>query len=171
MKTGISSKYDLFTTTRTDGALLGPWNPWLHQPELGTAFWSVTQAMTHFAVVPDRVRQVVILAVGARFGAAYEIYAHGAVAAARHGMGARRIATLAAGNRPEDLTEEEAAGFDVATALLNGGVLPEPLYRQAIALFGQHGTNELIYLVGHYCFVSMTLNGFSVPVPAPEGMA
>ena len=31
--------------------------------------------------------------------------------------------------------------------------------------FGQHGTNELIYLVGLYALVSTTLNGFNVPVP------
>jgi hypothetical protein len=38
----------------------------------------------------------------------------------------------------------------------------------ALGLFGQPGVSELIYLVylvGHYCFVSMTLNGFDIPVP------
>jgi hypothetical protein len=24
---------------------------------------------------------------------------------------------------------------------------------------------EIVYLVGHYCFISMTLNGFAIPVP------
>ena len=28
-----------------------------------------------------------------------------------------------------------------------------------------HGAAELIYLVGLYCLVSVTLNGFDVPVP------
>jgi 4-carboxymuconolactone decarboxylase len=73
--------------------------------------------------------------------------------------------TLAAGERPGDLSEQEAAGYDVAAALINGGVLPEPTYRQALALFGQRGIAELIYLVGHYCFVSTTLNGFAIGVP------
>jgi hypothetical protein len=50
-------------------------------------------------------------------------------------------------------------------ALLRGGVLADPLYAQALARFGRAGTSELIYLVGHYCFVSMTLNGFGIPVP------
>ena len=165
MRTGITAKYELFVTMREDGALLGPWNAWLHQPELGTAFWGSTQAMTKFSRLPDAVRQIVILAVGAHFGAVYEIYAHAAVAEARHHMSRQRIATLAASGRPSDLTEEEASAFDVAQSLLKGGVLPEPAYLQAVALFGQDGTNELIYLVGHYCFVSVTLNGFSVPVP------
>jgi 4-carboxymuconolactone decarboxylase len=165
MKAGVTSKYDAFVTMREDGALLGPWSAWLHQPEVGAAFWTVTKAMTAFKVLPDGVRQLVILVVGARFKAAYEIYAHAAVAKARHEISDARLATLAAGERPGDLTEQEAAGYDVAVALMNGGVLPEPTYRHALALFGQKGVAELIYLVGHYCFVSTTLNGFAIGVP------
>ena len=165
MTAGVGAKYSDFKTTRDDGALLGPWGAWLHDPQLGEAFWTVTQAMTAARRIPDEVRQVVILCVGAHFRATYEIYAHEAVARAKHRMGGRRLATLAAGGRPDDLSEPEAAGYDVADALLKGGALPEPTYRHALKLFGQAGLNELIYLVGHYCFVSMTLNGFDVPAP------
>jgi hypothetical protein len=38
-------------------------------------------------------------------------------------------------------------------------------YQQAVRLFGEEGTAEFIYLVGLYCMVSVTLNGFDVPVP------
>ena len=168
MKAGVSAKYDAFMTMREDGALLGPWNAWLHQPEVGVAFWTVTKAMTAFRILPDPVRQIVILAVGARFKAAYEIYAHTSVARARHEMSDARLATLAAGQRPSDLSEPEAAAYDVALALLGGGPLPEPTYRHALALFGQQGVNEIIYLVGHYCFVSTTLNGFAIDVPGSD---
>jgi 4-carboxymuconolactone decarboxylase len=33
---------------------------------------------------------------------------------------------------------------------------------------GIRGAVELIYLVGVYCLVSITLNGFNVPVPESE---
>jgi 4-carboxymuconolactone decarboxylase len=56
----------------------------------------------------------------------------------------------------------------VSYKLVRGGTLPEPLYRLAVATFGQHGANELIYLVGLYSLVSTTLNGFNVPVPERE---
>jgi dTMP kinase len=46
-----------------------------------------------------------------------------------------------------------------------GGVLPDLNFRQAVAAFGSHGAAELIFLVGFYCLVSVTLNGFDVPVP------
>ena len=167
MRTGIASNFNAFKVEREDGALLGPWNPWLHEPAIGKAIWDLTLAMTAGASLPDPVRQVAILTVGARFDAAYEIYAHIAVAE-REGMSQRRLATLVADLKPDDLDPAESVAFDVAYALSRGGVLPEPLYRLALETFGQHGLNELIYLVGLYALVSTTLNGFNVPVPERE---
>ena len=164
MRKGIASNFNAFQVERADGALMGPWNPWLHEPAIGKAIWDLTLAMTANATLPDNVRQIAILVVGARFDAAYEIYAHIAVAE-REGMSAERLATLVADLKPVDLSKEESIAFDLAYALSRGGVLPEPVYRLAIATFGQHGTNELIYLVGLYALVSTTLNGFNVPVP------
>ena len=48
---------------------------------------------------------------------------------------------------------------------MRGGTLAEPIYRPVATTFRQHGTNELIYLIGLYCLVSTTLNGLNVPVP------
>jgi 4-carboxymuconolactone decarboxylase len=63
-----------------------------------------------------------------------------------------------------DLTREETIAYDLASALVSGGVLPELTYLQAVNLFGEEGAAEFIYLVGLYCMVSVTLNGFDVPV-------
>jgi 4-carboxymuconolactone decarboxylase len=106
MSAGVAAKYSDFTTMRKDGAILGPWSAWLHDPDLGHALWGATKGMTRFRHLPEMVRQIVILTVGSKFGAAYEIYAHGAVASA-NGMSAERLATIAANLRPTDLTREE----------------------------------------------------------------
>jgi hypothetical protein len=79
-----------------------------------------------------------------------------------------RLATLVANLKPNDLAPDESVAFDFSYALVRGGTLPEPLYRLAVKTFGQHGTSELIYLVGLYALVSTTLNGFNVPVPERE---
>ncbi len=164
MRKGIASNFNAFKVEREDGALMGPWNPWLHEPVIGKAIWDLTLAMTAKAVLPDNVRQIAILVVGARYNAAYEIYAHIAVAE-KDGMSEERLSTLVADLKPTDLSKEEGVAYDLAYSLSRGGTLPEPLYRMAVATFGQHGTNELIYLVGLYALVSTTLNGFNVPVP------
>ncbi len=167
MRKGIASNFNAFKVLRKDGALMGPWNPWLHEPGIGKAIWDLTLAMTANATLADNVRQIVILVVGARFDAAYEIYAHIAVAE-REGVKPERLAALVADLKPNDLTAEESVAFDLAYKLVRGGTLPEPLYRLAVNTFGQHGTNEMIYLVGLYSMVSTTLNGFNVPVPERE---
>ncbi|GAA4762216.1 carboxymuconolactone decarboxylase family protein [Stakelama sediminis] len=167
MKAGIGEKFDDFIAIRDDGALMGPWNPWLRWPKMGGAIWDLTKAMSMAATLPDPARQVAILVTGAHFDAAYELYAHVEVAE-RDGMNDKRLSELCANIKPDDLSDEEGVAYDVAYALVNGGTLPRPCYDLAVDTFGQDGTAELIYLVGLYCLVSMTLNGFNVPVPEKQ---
>jgi 4-carboxymuconolactone decarboxylase len=108
--------------------------------------------------------EIAILVTGAKFRAAYEIYAH-VLVAELGGLPDDKLATIVAGQRPSYLTPEEAVAYDVASALVSGGVLPELTYRQSVRAFGEEGTAEIISLVGLYCMVSVTLNGFDVPVP------
>jgi 4-carboxymuconolactone decarboxylase len=164
MKKGISAKFNAFETMREDGALMGPWNAWLHEPEIGTPIWELTKALTKCKILSDKLHQIAIMVVGTRFGAPYEIYAHDAICKI-DGMSEQFISTLVSGGRPSDMTAEEGTAYDVAYALSNGKVLPEPTYERALSLFGPKGVHELISLVGLYCMVSVTLNGFNVPVP------
>ena len=54
----------------------------------------------------------------------------------------------------------------MTTALLDGGVLPGPTYQAAIKLLGQPALNELVFWVGLYASVAITLNAFDVPSEA-----
>jgi 4-carboxymuconolactone decarboxylase len=164
MKSGIEKNFKGFATVGAQGELLGPWNPWLHAPKFGGPIWELTKAMSEAPSLPRPVREVAILVTGAHFHSAYELYAH-VIAAEQRGLSDDTLATIVAGQRPGDLPRDQAIAYDVAAALVGGGVLPELTYRQAVQTFGQHGTAELIYLVGLYCMVSVTLNGFDVPVP------
>jgi 4-carboxymuconolactone decarboxylase len=126
--------------------------------------WELVKALSTAPTLPRPVREVAILVAGAKFHSAYEIYAHVLVAELR-GISDEKIATIVAGQRPANLTREETVAYDIASALVSGGDLPALTYKQAVDLFGEGGTAEFIYLVGLYCMVSVTLNGFDVPVP------
>jgi len=167
MQAEITQNFQGFRSSGAKGALIGPFNPWLHEPQFGKPIWELTKALSHSPSLPRPLREVAILVTGAKFRAAYEIYAHVALAEKR-GLSDEKLATIVAGQRPSDLTREEAIAYDVASALVNGGVLPELTYRQSVQAFGAHATAELIYLVGFYCLVSVTLNAFDVPVPEEE---
>jgi alkylhydroperoxidase family enzyme len=164
MREGIERNFKGFTAIDAAGRLIGPWNPWLRFPKFGGPVWELVKALSTAPGLPRQVREVAILVTGAKFHAAYEIYAHVLVAELR-GITDEKIATIVAGQRPIDLTREESVAYDLASALVSGGVLPELTYRQAVALFGEAGAAELITLMGLYCLVAVTLNGFDVPVP------
>ena len=171
MKAGIEKNFQGFKTIAEGGALMGPWNPWLHEPKFGKPIWDLTLALSvsPSPSLPRTVREVAILVTGAVFHSSYELYAH-VIAAERRGLSDDKLATIVSGQRPPDLTHEEGVAYDVASALLHHGTLPELSYRAAVGAFGQHGAAELIYLVGLYCLVSVTLNGFNVPVPESEAL-
>jgi 4-carboxymuconolactone decarboxylase len=167
MRQGIVRNFQDFINIRGDGALLGPWNPWIHEPQFGKPVWELTKAMVSKPSLPPAVREVAILVTGAHFRSAYELYAH-VIVAEHRGLSDEKLASIVAGQRPVDLTRQEAVAYDVASALVGGGVLPELTYRAAVEQFGQHGAAELSYLVGLYCLVSVTLNTFDVPVPETD---
>ena len=164
MKKGIETNFKGFTAIADDGTLIGPWNPWLHFPQFGKPVWDLVKALSSAPALPKPVREVAILVTGAKFKAGYEIYAH-VLVAELCGLSDGKIAAIIAGNRPPDLTSEEATAYDTAFALVSGAGLPELLYKRTTAAFGEQGAAELIYLVGLYGMVAVTLNGFDVPVP------
>jgi 4-carboxymuconolactone decarboxylase len=164
MKQGIAASFQGFASIRDDGALLGPWNPWIHEPKFGKPVWDLVKAIASKPSLPGPVREVAILVTGSHFRSGYELYAH-VIVAENRGLSDEKLATIVAGQRPVDLTRQEAVAFDFAFALVNGGVLPELTYRAAVKEFGEHGAAELSYLVAIYCLVSVTLNTFDVPVP------
>jgi hypothetical protein len=165
MKSGIESEFNpSFRSLTKDGALLGPWSVWIHDPIIGGITWELVKAMSAPGTLSKSVRQTAILCVGGHFNAAYELYAHIAIEHS-HGVSDSRLTTLATGSRPGEMSEEEGCAYDVAHALVRGGVLPEPCYLRAIKLFGQKDTTELIYLVSLYTLVSITFNGFNVAIP------
>lgn len=164
MKAGIERSFKGFQAIADDGALIGPWNPWLNFAKFGGPVWELVKALANNPSLPRPVREVAILVTGAHFHSGYELYAHVLVAEAR-GLSDDTIATIVAGQRPGDLTRDCAIAYDIASALVGGGVLPALSYRQGVQTFGLDGMAELINLVGLYCMVSVTLNGFDVPVP------
>jgi len=145
-------------------ALIGPFPAMLHFPRFGVPALVFQRSLSSEARLPKTVREVAILTVGAAFGARYELYAH-EITAAEAGLSRSQIATLAAGERPSELNEEEAVAYEVARALTAGRILPASTYARAIEVLGQDGIGELVFLIGGYCLIAMLLNAFDVPVP------
>ena len=166
----LDSKFSGFTLTRPDGALVGPMNVLLHFPQFGRPTWNYFKAVVNGATLPKAVREVVILVTGTKLMSRYELYAHEATAAQK-GLTPEQIATIVAGERPSDLTKDQALAYDLASALLRGGSVAKATYRAGLETFGETGLAELTFLVGGYAVVAFACNMFDVPVPDSEAEA
>lgn len=163
----IEKNFGDLVARRSDGALIGPFNGWLHFPQFGKPAWAFNRAMYEHSVLPAAIHQLVILVTAAKFGARYEIYGH-EYFAQRAGLAEAKIATIVSGERPADLAHDESVAYDMAAALNRGGPLPETTYRAAFSTFGEQGLAEIVFLVGCFSMVGVTLNAFDASVPGRE---
>jgi 4-carboxymuconolactone decarboxylase len=95
-----------FQSTAEDGRLLGPFNPALLNPAIAAPFLDLQFAEQVHTSLSARVREVVILAVGAVWQADYELYAHVAVAR-KAGLSEGAARAVATGGHPDDLSADE----------------------------------------------------------------
>ncbi|RZK18673.1 MAG: carboxymuconolactone decarboxylase family protein [Hymenobacter sp.] len=156
-----------FQAETFDEKVIGPFNPMLRSPEIALALLGVTSAEEKHTSLDEKVRQVVILTVGAVWGAAYELYAHTAVAQ-KAGFDDATIQTLVAGQKPTTLSAEQAVAYDFTYRLATAHQLDAALYEQAIVTFGEKGVVDMIALAGQYMTISGLLNTFAVPAPSPQ---
>ena len=153
-----------FAATTGDGRLIGPFNACLLNPAIAGEFLKLQAAEEKYTSLNERVRQLVILTVGAVWQAPYELYAHSAVA--RHaGLEASDVAALVAGVPPEHLTDAEKIAHRIALALTTSHHVDDDLYLDAQKTFGAAGVFEITALTGIYHTVCGILNVFAVPAP------
>ena len=153
-----------FRSKTSDGRLIGPYNPMLLSPNTTSGFLDFIESDARSTTLDARLREVVILTVGAVWKSSYEIYAHSAVAR-KAGLPEQAIRDLAAGGCPDQLTAQEKITHRYAHQLTVEHCVDDALYRAAEQTFGSQGLMDLAYLLGWYYTVCALLNAFEVPVP------
>jgi 4-carboxymuconolactone decarboxylase len=151
--------------TTEDGRLIGPFNTFLLHPEVAEKLSAFQAAEAKYTTLSKRVREVVIIAVGAVWHADYELYAQMA-AARKLGFSDSAITTLVQGGIPkEDLSDDEKLAAQLTHDLLTRHRVDDELYQEAEKAFGAKGLFDLAALIGEYQTVCGALCLFEVPVP------
>jgi 4-carboxymuconolactone decarboxylase len=156
-----------------DGSLLGPFNALLFSPTISAAMLDVFRADKSSTSLPARVHEIVILTVGATCQAAFELYAHRAIAAAV-GLPETTINAIVGGEAPNFDSEAEAAAYDFTWQLATTHRVDDPGFGRAADAFGAAGLVDMVMLIGLYQTVCGIVNAFEVPVPVgppPGGVA
>src|ERR1700738_932156 len=102
-----ANKLGVQATTK-DGRLIGPFNAFLLHPEITAKLSEFQAAEATHTTLPARVREVLIIVVGAVWRADYELYAQINVAR-RAGLSNHAITTLANGGIPDDPSHQQKA--------------------------------------------------------------
>jgi 4-carboxymuconolactone decarboxylase len=144
--------------------LAGPFNAWLHAPDVGTQLGELGSALRFRSSLERRLLEIAIITVGARWRAEFEWWAHAAMAR-RHGVADPVVDAIGRGEPPPFEAEDERVVHRVAQQLADAGQLDAPTYAAAHDLLGDQGLVELVSLCGYYTLVSWTLNAFAVPLP------
>jgi 4-carboxymuconolactone decarboxylase len=142
----------------------GPFNAWMRSPEFGLKIQAVGEQIRFKSSIPKHLNEFAILITAREWTSQYEWYAHHALAM-KAGLDPKIAEELAAGKRPSNMKEDEAAVYDFCTQLHRTKKVDDATFKRAKALFGEQGVIDLIGVSGYYTAVSMTLNVAEVPVP------
>jgi len=153
-----------FQARLADGRLIGPFNVFLHAPEMSRAFNAWIDAEAKHSTLTKPARQTVILAVGVAWRAAYEVYAHAAVAR-QDGLDAECIRCILGGQRHGRASPDIQAAWAFSNALARDRAVPRSLYDDAVRCLGEQGVVDMVNLVGLYLATCALLNAFDIPAP------
>lgn len=149
------------------GGLAGPFNAWMHRPDLGSIAHRLGERLRFHGSLPGAAREIAILVVGVKWMAEYEWWAHARIGR-REGVSEETIDAIRRGERPALSDPVERVVYDFTAALLDTGKVDRATYDAARARLGDEGLVELVTLTGYYTLVSFILNAFEVPLPAGE---
>lgn len=138
-----------FALEHEDGALTGPFGVMLHHPPLGAPLQELGTSIRYRTGLPDRTREIGILAVAAATGSTFERHAHEQVGRSV-GLTDDELAALAA-QRFTSTDPAEQAAYDLCRRLLAGDpVVGDEAYDDLAGVLGQAAITELVVLVGYY---------------------
>ncbi len=142
----------------------GPFNVYLRSPETGDIAQQLGARVRYHSSLPNRLNEMAILLTARDWTAQYEWYAHKRLAL-QAGLNPAIIDAIAAGRRPNAMKNDEQALYDFQTELLETRHVGDAAFRSAVAAFGERGVVDLLYNIGYYHLVSMTLNVDRYPLP------
>ncbi len=151
-----------------DNSIGGPFNPWLRSPAVGNLLQQLGAELRFRTSIPAALNEFAILITAREWSSQYEWHAHHRLAMAA-GLPASVAADLAAGRRPEGMSDDQRIVYEFCTEMHRNHVVSDATFAAVKQRFGEQGVIDLIAVSGYYVTVAMTLN--TARVPLPDGVA
>jgi 4-carboxymuconolactone decarboxylase len=133
-----------------------PYRAYVRNPDLAPRLSALSDYLRWHTSLPPRLSELAILITARQWTAQYEWFAHYPLAL-KAGLDPAVLSAIAAGKRPENMKDDEAALYNLAMALYRDKQVPDAVYGAAREKFGERGIMDIIGIIGYYDLVSMTL--------------
>jgi 4-carboxymuconolactone decarboxylase len=133
-----------------------PYRAYIRNPDLAPKLSALSDYLRWNTSLSPRLSELAILITAREWTAQYEWFAHYPLAL-KGGLDPKVADAIAAGQRPDTMKDDEAALYDLATALYRERKVSDAVYKAALEKFGERGIMDIIGIIGYYDLVSMTL--------------
>jgi 4-carboxymuconolactone decarboxylase len=147
----------------------GPFNIYLRSPEMAELSRPFSDYLRFRAPTPRKLKEIAIMLTARYWGGQYVWYSH-RQQALDAGLSPAFIGALAAGERPADMSPDEATTYDFVIQLLTTRQVSDGNFKAMAALVGDRGIVELVALMGQYTGLTMlfVVDRYPVPAGAPD---
>lgn len=144
-----------------------------HDPAVAERIGDLGAELRFHGVLPDDVRELVILRYAARMGFAYE-WSHHQRPAHLAGLTDAVVAAVTSGEVPEGLRSEQAGALRMVDAVVEGRSVPATAQQAVEDVLGTAGVVEVVAVCGLYAVMGYVVTAFDIPTedglpPAPFG--
>ena len=143
----------------------GPYNVWLHSPELMELVSPISNYNRWHAALPEKLREFGILVTARFWDAQYSWNAHVDKARAA-GIPQSVIDDLAANRTPEFAADDERVYYMFAMEMLKNHFVSDATFAEARRIFGERGVVDLIGAIGYFSMLQICLNSAEVDLQA-----
>ena len=143
----------------------GPFNIQLRSPEMATLAAPLGAYLrTKSTAVPEHFKEIAIMLTARFWGGQFVWYSH-RQQALDAGLSAAFIDAMAAGERPANMTSDEATVLDFCEQLLMSRQVDDANFKAMADRFGERGIVELVGLMGRYHALAMLFAIDRYPLP------
>jgi 4-carboxymuconolactone decarboxylase len=146
------------------GGLRGPFHVLLRSSEMADRVRHLGDYVRYQSTVPPALRELAVLLVARFWSADYEWNAHRKHAAAA-GLDPAIADAIEIGQRPPQLSADEALVYDLVSELLIDKDISDATFTAAKARFGEKMIVDLIGTAGYYGLIALVLNAGRTAVP------
>lgn len=146
------------------GALITPFIPLLRSPELMGHTQRMGEYLRYRSAIGLRLSELAILLTARHWDQEAEWAIHAPIAV-REGISPDAVVSIALGERPSALREDESLVHDFCTELHRTKQVSDATWDRAIEAFGEKGTVDLIGICGYYAYLAMLMNAARTPAP------